>query len=64
MHKYLPRAIVSILHMGVFQTVECVTFKETMFYAVTAYQNQKVSTLNEKIYPNNTSFYYLPLDYL
>ena len=42
MHKYVPRVTVSIKHMGTFQAVESINFNETMFYAVTAYQNQKV----------------------
>ena len=42
MHKFVPRVTVSIKHMGTFQAVESMNFNETMFYAVTAYQNQKV----------------------
>lgn len=42
MHRYEPRVTVSIKHMGTFQAVESRSFSETMFYAVTAYQNQKV----------------------
>ncbi|KAI6648687.1 T-Box (Tbx) transcription factor [Oopsacas minuta] len=51
MHKYVPRVTISIKHMGTFQVVESVNFNETMFYAVTAYQNQKVTQLKIKYNP-------------
>eukprot|EP00800_Vazella_pourtalesii_P018728 TRINITY_DN6123_c0_g1_i2.p1 TRINITY_DN6123_c0_g1~~TRINITY_DN6123_c0_g1_i2.p1 ORF type:complete len:295 (-),score=20.64 TRINITY_DN6123_c0_g1_i2:141-1025(-) len=51
MHRYEPRVTVSIKHMGTFQAVESRSFSETMFYAVTAYQNQKVTQLKIKYNP-------------
>ena len=50
MHKYVPRVTVSIKHMGTFQAVESMNFNETMFYAVTAYQNQKVINIFLPLY--------------